>query len=45
MATGGATGFVLHIDDELLNKIQRADSMITDLANKSEQARTRGFRE
>lgn len=48
MATGGATGFVLHIDDELLNKIQRADSMITDLANKSEQARTRvveAFRE
>ena len=46
--TGGATGFVLHIDDELLNKIQRADSMITDLANKSEQARTRvveAFRE
>lgn len=45
---GGATGFVLHIDDELLNKIQRADSMITDLANKSEQARTRvveAFRE
>ena len=48
MATGGATGFVLHIDDELINKIQRADSMITDLANKSEQARTRvveAFRE
>lgn len=48
MPTGGATGFVLHIDDELLNKIQRADSMITDLANKSEQARTRvveAFRE
>lgn len=48
MATGGATGFVLHIDDNLLNKIQRADSMITDLANKSEQARTRvveAFRE
>lgn len=48
MATGGATGFVLHIDDELLNKIQRADSMITDIANKSEQARTRvveAFRE
>ena len=47
-ATGGAVGFALHIDDEFLNKIQRADSMITDLANKSEQARTRvveAFRE
>lgn len=39
MATGGATGFVLHIDDELINKLNTADQKIQDLAKHSEESR------
>ena len=41
MATGGATGFVLHIDDELINKLNTADQKIQDLAKHSEESRDR----
>ena len=41
MATGGATGFVLHIDDELINKLNTADQKIQDLAKHSEDTRDR----
>ena len=41
MATGGATGFVLHIDDELINKLNTADQKIQDLAKHSEESRER----
>lgn len=41
MATGGATGFVLHIDDELINKLNTADQKIKDLAKDSEESRDR----
>ena len=41
MATGGATGFVLHIDDELINKLNTADQKIKDLAKDSEESRER----
>lgn len=41
MATGGATGFVLHIDDELINKLSTADQKIQDLAKHSEESRDR----
>lgn len=39
MATGGATGFVLHIDDELINKLNTADQKIQDLAKHSEESK------
>lgn len=38
---GGATGFVLHIDDELINKLNTADQKIQDLAKHSEESRDR----
>lgn len=38
---GGAVGFSLVIDENLINRMMKADSLITDLATKSEQARTR----
>lgn len=38
---GGATGFVLHIDDELINKLSTADQKIQDLAKHSEESRDR----
>ena len=38
---GGATGFVLHIDDELINKLTTADQKIQDLAKHSEESRDR----
>lgn len=38
---GGAVGFSLVIDENLINRMIKADSLITDLATKSEQARTR----
>ena len=41
MATGGATGFVLHIDDELINKLNTADQKIQDLAKHSEESKER----
>lgn len=41
MATGGATGFVLHIDDELINKLNTADQKIQDLAKHSEESMDR----
>lgn len=41
MATGGATGFVLHIDDELINNLNTADQKIQDLAKHSEESRDR----
>lgn len=39
--TGGATGFVLHIDDDLITKLGEADSKIQDLAKHSEDTRDR----
>ena len=34
-STGGATGFVLHIDDDLITKLETADKNIKDLAQQS----------
>lgn len=39
--TGGATGFVLHIDDDLITKLEAADGKIQDLAKHSEDTRDR----
>lgn len=39
--TGGATGFVLHIDDDLITKLGEADGKIQDLAKHSEDTRDR----
>lgn len=39
--TGGATGFVLHIDDDLITKLGEADSKIQDLTKHSEDTRDR----
>ena len=39
MATGGATGFVLHIDDELIKKLETADGKIQELAEHSEKSK------
>ena len=41
MATGGATGFVLHIDDDLIRKLETADGKIQELAEHSEKSRDR----
>lgn len=39
--TGGATGFVLHIDDDLIKKLETADGKIQELAEHSEKSKER----